>query len=523
MVMKQENPKDLSTKEQDNLRRSTKKSKPNEKDDGITLVLPSVKELEAMTEMTDAENPAIIVKEGHSKVVRSLNWGNNNGGAITFKDKLLAFNGREYKSSPDPVNGETNQTEKPVVGMGQKRVEVGEDHFGPWMIPQRRPRRVFRRPQQVRADTDSGNTPMNQSSRFEVLNQVLEEDNRRDSGKDQQMTSQPDNHDPIDILKTSGDTPSRVDSKKVVKNANRKIETATGAKKSNTTVEVAPGNKKTGKAPFEKATEHTVVTSSSSGIKNSSQSPISPSPGKNKETTTKINSKPHIEGGAPKQKKPPDYNEVNFCKGWKKLCKCECPERVRYFLWKLSHDCIMTEVQRKKRGISIYDVCKRCGLAAEATTHAIRDCVWVRGIWEKLVKRDMWNTFFNLDIKSWVDNNISKNWGGGFTKKLGQGSVFQAELWGALLGLKTVFITNGCNNSNPFLNMAKEFRELLSKDWMVNVKHVHRDSNKVADILANSAHFNSYELMILDRVPYLCKVTFLDDHNRVLAAHRLGS
>ncbi|KAF7831760.1 reverse transcriptase [Senna tora] len=263
--------------------------------------------------------------------------------------------------------------------------------------------------------------------------------------------------------------------------------------------------------------------------------------------------------------------EVNLCKIWKRLWKCECPEKVRYFLWKINHDCIMTEVQRKKRGISIFDVCKRCGLAAESTTHAIRDCVWVRGIWEMLVKRDKWATFFSLDIKSWVENNISKNWGvtndgfilrsywcssddiscggvirnshgdwiTGFTKKLGKGMVFQAELWGALLGLKSTwdlhlprviletdsalvynFITNGCRKSSPAINMARKFKDLLAKDWMVHIKHVHRD---MANILATSAHFYSFGLISFDRVPDFCKATFLDDHNRVLAAHRLGS
>ncbi|KAF7805325.1 putative ribonuclease H protein At1g65750 family [Senna tora] len=300
----------------------------------------------------------------------------------------------------------------------------------------------------------------------------------------------------------------------------------------------------------------------------------------------------------------------NPCKVWKRIWKCDCPERIRYFLWKLSHDCIMTEVQRKKRGISTQDICKRCGLATESSTHAIRDCVWVKGIWEKLVRRDMWSSFFNLDIKSWVDLNTSKNWGytndgswsstfayttwlvwkqrndfifnnrninascllnricteihnykeaavmdrkvnalqnsknrshmswqppqegwykincdgsywynsddiscggvirnsrgewiTGFSKKLGKGSVFQVELWGALLGLRTAwelqlprvvletdsklvhnFITSGCNISNPFLHMAKEFTELLSKAWEVDVKHVHRDNNLVAAI-----------------------------------------
>ncbi|KAF7831759.1 uncharacterized protein G2W53_014092 [Senna tora] len=205
----QENPKDLSTEEQDNLHRSTKKSKPNEEDGGLTLVLPSVKELEAMTEgfarpmeespsqprigddtqMTDALNPESLIKEGNSKVVRSLTWGNNNGGAVSFRDKLMAFNGR-----------------------GNVSTSVEEED-----IP------------------------------------VLEEDwdeQERDSGNDQQMTPQVDNNNPMDNLKIPSDIPPRVDSKKVVKNTVKKPETVTGAKKSNSTAKAATGNKKLAKSSF---------------------------------------------------------------------------------------------------------------------------------------------------------------------------------------------------------------------------------------------------------------------------------
>ncbi|KAF7806786.1 putative non-LTR retroelement reverse transcriptase [Senna tora] len=141
-----------------------------------------------------------------------------------------------------------------------------------------------------------------------------------------------------------------------------------------------------------------------------------------------------------------------------------------------------------------------------------------------------------------VIRNSHGDWITGFAKKLGKGTVFQAELWGALIGLKTAwdlhlpsviletdstlvynFITKGCSDSSPVVNMARSFKDLLAKDWMVHIKHVHRDSNLLADILAISAHFNSFGLVSFDRVPDFCKATFLDDHNRVLASFRLGS
>ncbi|KAF7842469.1 serine/threonine-protein phosphatase 7 long form-like protein [Senna tora] len=63
------------------------------------------------------------------------------------------------------------------------------------------------------------------------------------------------------------------------------------------------------------------------------------------------------------------------------------------------------------------------------------------------------------------------------------------------------FITNGCSDSSPFLSMARNFKDLLAKDWIVNIKHVHRNSNQVADVLAKSAHFNSMALDTLTVCP----------------------
>ncbi|KAF7801395.1 putative reverse transcriptase [Senna tora] len=450
--MEQENPKELSTEEQDNLWRSTKKSKPNVEEDGITLVLPSVEELEAMTEvstrpmeesplqpksgddtqMIDAENQERLSKGSHSKVVRSLTWGNNGG--------------------------------------------------------------------------------VNQSTRFEVLNQVPEGDNQQDSEKEQHSMAQPDNHASMDTMKISEDIPPRADPKKVAKNTNRKIESTTATKKNVASAKAAPGNKRIGKTSFEKANDHTVVTSSSSG--------------KNRE---KVNSKTHIEGGALKQKKPPDYNEV--------LELMRIQEKMERDSGQSGQIC--TEIHNYKEA-AVMD--RKVNALQNSKNRSHMSWQPPQEGWYKInCDGSYWYNSDDISCGGVIRNSHGE-WITGFSKKLGKGSVFQAELWGALLGLRTAwelqlprvvletdsklvhnFITSSCNISIPFLHMAKEFTELLSKAWEVDVKHVDRDNNLVADSLAISAHYNSYGLLILDRVPDCCKVAFLKDLDKVLAAHRLAS
>ncbi|XP_040871734.1 uncharacterized protein [Glycine max] len=50
------------------------------------------------------------------------------------------------------------------------------------------------------------------------------------------------------------------------------------------------------------------------------------------------------------------------------------PERIRMFLWKISHESILTNAKRMRIGMSVNDACSACQAEAEALLHLFRDC-----------------------------------------------------------------------------------------------------------------------------------------------------
>lgn len=96
------------------------------------------------------------------------------------------------------------------------------------------------------------------------------------------------------------------------------------------------------------------------------------------------------------------------------------------------------------------------------------------------------------------------HWICGFSKNLGHASAYVAELWGAWEGLKiakdkgfrlvelqmdssvVVNCLNGeKNGSFSGWSLVHQIKLLMQSDWRVRVKHVYREANRCADVLAN--------------------------------------
>ncbi|KAF7821450.1 ribonuclease H [Senna tora] len=191
-----------SSEEKDQMKRSIKKIKKNdpsvgdmeitdmmiEGDDGtqsnsISEGLEKMAGMDEDTAMGDTTSNDTSSRE----VKRSL-WGTGKDGEISYRDKLLGFNGRgneaksdvdDNESIADPeeegdLPGEKKESQgKYPPYEGSKKVVVGEEAFGPWMIPQRK----FRRRAKVAQSTPSGNpagqnrkqTNATSGSRYEAI------------------------------------------------------------------------------------------------------------------------------------------------------------------------------------------------------------------------------------------------------------------------------------------------------------------------------------------------------------------
>ncbi|KAL5772198.1 hypothetical protein ACOSQ2_012122 [Xanthoceras sorbifolium] len=129
------------------------------------------------------------------------------------------------------------------------------------------------------------------------------------------------------------------------------------------------------------------------------------------------------------------------------------------------------------------------------------------------------------------------SWVGGFIVKIGVGSIFEAELWGLLEGLRyawtagikdlivesdsleVVNLVNGVLSPNhPYFNIAQECILLLAADWKCSINHVYREANRLADGLAVLGHDLVLGTHFLDSMPTQIDVLFDEDCRQIAVA-----
>jgi ribonuclease HI len=111
-------------------------------------------------------------------------------------------------------------------------------------------------------------------------------------------------------------------------------------------------------------------------------------------------------------------------------------------------------------------------------------------------------------------------WLGGFAKGVGLCSAFVAELWGVFEGLSLAYrlgfrnvelevdsetvvcvIKTGCLKSNGGYSLLKRIKQLMAKDWRVEVSHIYREANKCADAMANIGCLQDFHFEFYDCCP----------------------
>ncbi|XP_025635616.1 uncharacterized protein [Arachis hypogaea] len=104
---------------------------------------------------------------------------------------------------------------------------------------------------------------------------------------------------------------------------------------------------------------------------------------------------------------PPSYNGTfNLVWRW-----CG-PERVRYFLWLVANNAILTNAERQRRHLSTASSCPRCNIHSETTLHVLRDCAFASAVWDNLLPLAWNQSFFSSNLQDWVSSNLStsRNW-----------------------------------------------------------------------------------------------------------------
>ncbi|XP_057760081.1 uncharacterized protein LOC130980412 [Arachis stenosperma] len=97
---------------------------------------------------------------------------------------------------------------------------------------------------------------------------------------------------------------------------------------------------------------------------------------------------------------------------FKYVWKWNGPERIRYLLWLVANEAILTNATRARRHMTNIANCPRCNAEEETTIHILRDCQFAKKVWSSLVPQDHLSEFFNTDLPEWILINLSQrgNW-----------------------------------------------------------------------------------------------------------------
>ncbi|CAI0385208.1 unnamed protein product [Linum tenue] len=90
---------------------------------------------------------------------------------------------------------------------------------------------------------------------------------------------------------------------------------------------------------------------------------------------------------------------------WKQLWRWNGPNRVKLFLWLVTHDRLLTNAERKKRQLTSNDECNFCKDEVETTEHIIRRCKKAGGIWNHFSSK-VTEKNTNIDFQTWLNRNL---------------------------------------------------------------------------------------------------------------------
>ncbi|CAN1830979.1 Putative ribonuclease H protein At1g65750 [Linum perenne] len=306
---------------------------------------------------------------------------------------------------------------------------------------------------------------------------------------------------------------------------------------------------------------------------------------------------------------------------WLSVWKWGGPNRIKFFLWLVVQEKIMTNSVRLRRHFTTDESCDSCPGRAETVLHVLRDCKLAMDVWSRVREFDCSSTNWKTDLKTWschflksshgilfgftcwliwkarndrvfagtrpnplgvamkahiwlknaedaakrnafVLGNVIKrreteiSWDPGppgwvtlntdgsvipsraaataggllrdemgrcllaYTVNLGNCSITRAELRGAIEGLKrtwdagfrrvvllldskaAISLLNGSQGTAHQHGMeVLQFRELLDRDWTIQIKHTYREGNHAADFLASIGYdypFGSHTISISD-------------------------
>uniref|UniRef100_A0A2N9IZP5 C2H2-type domain-containing protein n=1 Tax=Fagus sylvatica TaxID=28930 RepID=A0A2N9IZP5_FAGSY len=199
------------------------------------------------------------------------------------------------------------------------------------------------------------------------------------------------------------------------------------------------------------------------------------------------------------------------------IWKVKTSPRIKFFLWQCYHLSVPVWEILASRGINIPTSCPRCLAPNESLIHMLRDCPDSIAFWSSF-------RFPSLGELSVGHVELSVimvgDWVGGFSRAIGITTSVQAELRALKDGLNlaidlgilnleiemdslvAVELVNSITTPNAFLStIVTDCRSLMERFERCSLKHIFREANGCADLLAKSGCDQSPDFIAFPNAP----------------------
>ncbi|CAN1811457.1 Putative ribonuclease H protein At1g65750 [Linum perenne] len=171
------------------------------------------------------------------------------------------------------------------------------------------------------------------------------------------------------------------------------------------------------------------------------------------------------------------------------------------------HNKLLTNYERKRRHLTVNNLCPRCNAQDESVSHVLRDCQYAVDVWKSLELQAICSN--QNPLCAWLADGMKHQQGMLFgigcwyLWKARNEWVFSAKsqppasLAGRISSWSRIVDSAMTRDSlisavePPSHQHASEviaIRELLQRNWQVEIRHIYREGNGATDFLANMGH-----------------------------------
>ncbi|CAN0892936.1 Putative ribonuclease H protein At1g65750 [Linum grandiflorum] len=101
-----------------------------------------------------------------------------------------------------------------------------------------------------------------------------------------------------------------------------------------------------------------------------------------------------------------DLHEETSVLHWKEVWRWQGPNKIRHLLWLASHKRVLTNKERGHRHLTNQVLCSLCSSSLESCIHVLRDCIFARNFWGRVLPQVIAENELSKDLRTWLDEHV---------------------------------------------------------------------------------------------------------------------